>query len=57
MIFSNEKLQFTIMTIILSWAGLIILMSMYFTIPLTDILMNTFHVNETKAIWIGSIFL
>lgn len=56
MIFSNEKLQFTIMTIILSWAGLIILMSMYFTIPLTDILMNTFHVNETKAIWIGSIF-
>lgn len=56
MIFSNEKLQFTIMTIILSWAGLIILMSMYFTIPLTDILMNTFHVNETMAIWIGSIF-
>ncbi|SOC05631.1 multidrug resistance protein [Ureibacillus xyleni] len=55
-IFKYEKIPITIMTIFLSWAGLIILISMYFTIPLTETWMSTFNIRETKAIWIGSIF-
>ncbi|WP_338533614.1 MFS transporter [Paenibacillus peoriae] len=48
--------NYSLMTIILFWCGLVILMSMYITIPLTNVFIRSFHVSSTEVAWIGSSF-
>ncbi|RUL48704.1 MFS transporter [Lysinibacillus antri] len=55
-ILKKNSPSYPLLTFILTWAGFIILMSMYFPIPLTEEWMTTYHISETKAIWIGSSF-
>lgn len=50
------KKNYTLMTIILFWCGLVILMSMYLTIPLGNAFSKAFNVNVTQAAWVGSAF-
>ncbi|NLY79850.1 MAG: MFS transporter [Lysinibacillus sp.] len=53
---STEKLKYNLMSFILTWSGLVILMSMFVTIPLTLIFVHELHISETSATWIGSIY-
>lgn len=48
--------KYSIMTLILLWSGLVIISSMYVTIPLTTVFTETFHVTANQAAWIGSAF-
>ncbi|WP_245592239.1 MFS transporter [Ectobacillus panaciterrae] len=48
--------NYSLMTTILFWCGLVILTSMYITIPLTTVFIQSFHVSSTQAAWIGSSF-
>ncbi|WP_054636714.1 MFS transporter [Thalassobacillus sp. C254] len=52
----NESSKQFISTFILFWCGLVILSSMYLTIPLEHDLSHTFGVSLTQAAWIGSSF-
>ncbi|NUU52676.1 MFS transporter [Paenibacillus taichungensis] len=51
-----KKHNYSLMTLVLFWCGLVILMSMYITIPLTSVFVQSFHISSTKAAWIGSSF-
>ena len=44
------------MAFILAWSGLVVLMSLYITLPLTDIFTAFFHISEANAVWSGSAF-
>lgn len=48
--------NYALMIIILFWCGLVILMSMYLTIPLGDAFSKAFDVTITQAAWVGSAF-
>ena len=48
--------NYSLMIIILFWCGLVILMSMYLTIPLGDAFSKAFDVTITQAAWVGSAF-
>ncbi|KSU80347.1 Predicted arabinose efflux permease, MFS family [Fictibacillus enclensis] len=52
----NNNNKYSIMTLILLWSGLVIISSMYVTIPLTTVFTDTFHVTANQAAWIGSSF-
>jgi len=51
-----NRFSYPLITIILTWAGLTILMSMYITIPLTSVWVTELGINETKAAWLSSAF-
>ena len=51
-----KAINHTFITVILTWAGLTILMSMYITIPLTTTWTSEFGISETKAVWLTSAF-
>ncbi len=53
---SVDKKNYSIMTIILFWCGLVVLMSMYITIPLITTLTEAFSVTAIQAAWAGSAF-
>jgi len=53
---SQSTYNYSIITIILFWCGLVILSSMYVTIPLLTTFMNVFELNSTQATWISSAF-
>lgn len=48
--------NYPIMTVILFWCGLVILTSMYITIPLADVFTQAFQISAGQAAWIGSSF-
>ncbi|MEK8129982.1 MFS transporter [Paenibacillus filicis] len=48
--------NYTFMTIILCWAGMVIMSSLYVTIPLISLFSDTFGVSSTQAATAGSIF-
>ncbi|WP_158583016.1 MFS transporter [Lysinibacillus yapensis] len=50
------KMNYPLMSFILTWSGLVILMSMFVTVPLTSVFMHDLHISETDAAWIGSIY-
>lgn len=52
----SKPVSYSFLALLLTWSGLIILISMYFPIPLTSTFMATFSISETQAVWIGSIF-
>lgn len=52
----DENKKYSLMTIILFWCGLVILTSMYITIPLSDVFTEVFQVSPNEAAWIGSSF-
>jgi MFS transporter, YNFM family, putative membrane transport protein len=49
------KYQKTV-TIILFWAGLVVLCSLYVTIPLLPLFSTIFHISSSQAAWTGSTF-
>lgn len=51
-----EKHHYPLYTALLTWSGLVILASMYATVPLTESIMESLAVHKTKAIWITSSF-
>ncbi|MED2971312.1 hypothetical protein P4361_03335 [Fictibacillus sp. B-59209] len=44
--------KYSIMTLILLWSGLVIVSSMYVTIPLTTVFTGTFHITANQAAFI-----
>lgn len=52
----ENKVNYKIITIILSWCGLIIMSSMYFTIPLIPHFSNIFNISHDFAVWTTTIF-
>ena len=44
------------MAFILSWSGLMVLMSMFITIPLTSVFVTELKISTAESIWIGSAF-
>ena len=53
---TKVQLKYNFMTFILSWSGLVILMSIYITIPLTSVFETALQISTTEAVWIGSAF-
>lgn len=53
---SVNKKNYSIMTILLFWCGLVVVMSMYITIPLITTLTEVFNVTAIQAAWAGSAF-
>jgi MFS transporter, YNFM family, putative membrane transport protein len=56
LIINKSKLNYSIMTIILFWCGLIVMSSMYLTIPLISLFSATLNVSPSLAAWTSSIF-
>lgn len=52
----NYNKNYSLMTIILFWCGLVILTSMYITIPLSEVFSHAFQISSSEAAWIGSSF-
>lgn len=50
------NLNYPLYTALLTWSGLIILASMYATIPITESMMESLSISKTKAVWITSSF-
>jgi MFS transporter, YNFM family, putative membrane transport protein len=53
---NKSKLNYSLMTIILFWCGLIVMSSMYLTIPLISIYTDTLNISPGLAAWTSSIF-
>ncbi|AIQ47338.1 MFS transporter [Paenibacillus sp. FSL R7-0273] len=51
----NNK-SYSLMTLILFWCGLVIMTSMYITIPLSDVFAQAFQISVSQVAWIGSAF-
>ncbi|MFP7737486.1 MFS transporter [Priestia aryabhattai] len=52
---ASEK-NYSMMTIILFWCGLVVVSSLYITIPLVSIFSHTFNVSSAQATWVSSSF-
>ncbi|GAA3407433.1 MFS transporter [Paenibacillus hodogayensis] len=53
---NNSSKNYTLMTIILCWAGMVIMSSLYVTIPLIPLFSDIFEISSTQAATAGSIF-
>lgn len=53
---NNPSRNYTIMTMILCWSGMVIMSSLYVTIPLIPLFSDIFGVSSTQAATAGSIF-
>ena len=53
---NNSNSNYSLMTIILFWCGLIVMSSMYLTIPLISLFSSTLNVSSGLAAWTSSIF-
>ena len=50
------KLKYNFMAFILSWSGLMVLMSMFITIPLSSVFMTELNISMEESVWIGTAF-
>lgn len=48
--------NYSLMTAILFWCGLVVVSSLYLTIPMISIYAETFNVSVSQAAWTGSVF-
>lgn len=53
---NKSDLNYSVMTIILFWCGLIVMSSMYLTIPLISVFSSALNVSSSEAAWTSSIF-
>lgn len=53
---NHPKRNYSIMTAILCWAGMVVMSSLYVTIPLISMFSDTFGVSSTQAATAGSVF-
>lgn len=53
---TENQLNYNLMTFILTWSGLVFLMSLYITIPLTSVFVEALDISTAEAVWIGSAF-
>ncbi|WP_391557035.1 MFS transporter [Robertmurraya sp.] len=51
---NKRSYNYPLMTTILFWCGLVVLCSMYVTIPLTTVMSDTFHKSVTQVAWLAS---
>lgn len=51
---NKRSYNYPLMTTILFWCGLVVLCSMYVTIPLATVLSDTFHKSMTQVAWLAS---
>ncbi|MGI8385902.1 MFS transporter [Robertmurraya sp. P23] len=51
---NKRPYNYPLMTSILFWCGLVVLCSMYVTIPLATVLVDTFHKSMTQVAWLAS---
>ena len=52
----NNSSNYSLMTLILFWSGLVVMSSMYLTIPLISLFSTLFNVSSNVAVWTSSIF-
>ena len=52
----NSSSNYSLMTLILFWGGLVVMSSMYLTIPLISLFSTLFNVSSNVAVWTSSIF-
>lgn len=53
---NKRAYNYSLMTSILFWCGLVVLSSMYVTIPLATVLSDTFHKSMTEVAWLASCY-
>lgn len=53
---ATSERNYSLMTIILFWGGLVVVSSLYVTIPLVSVFADTFKVSSTQAAWTSSAF-
>jgi MFS transporter, YNFM family, putative membrane transport protein len=51
---NKRSYNYPLMTTILFWCGLVVLSSMYVTIPLATVMSDTFHKSVTQVAWLAS---
>ena len=52
----KKGLNYTIITIVLFWCGLIVMSSMYLTIPLISLFTSKLNISSNLSAWTTSIF-
>lgn len=52
----NSEKNYTIMTAVLCWSGMVVMSSLYVTIPLISLFSNIFNTSLTHSAATGSIF-
>jgi predicted MFS family arabinose efflux permease len=51
-----DKQNYSLMTFVLFWTGLVVMVSLYITIPLISVFSNSFHVSVDESAWTSSTF-
>lgn len=52
----KSGLNYRLMTAVLFWCGLIVMASMYLTIPLISVFSTSFNLSPNEAAWTSTIF-
>src|SRR4051812_44813181 len=52
----TSERSYSIITAILVWCGLVVVSSLYITIPLVSVFVGAFKVSTSQAAWTGSAF-
>lgn len=55
-VISGNRANYALMTTILSWTGMVVMSSLYLTIPLISVFSDYFHISLTKAGFTSSVF-
>ena len=52
----TKEYPYSLVTIILTWCGLVVVSSLYVTIPMVSVFAHEFHVSPSQASWVSSAF-
>ncbi|MDQ0193558.1 MFS transporter [Paenibacillus wynnii] len=52
----TEAYKYSLVTTILAWCGLVVVSSLYITIPMVSVFANAFNVTPSQASWVNSSF-
>ncbi len=55
-VISGNRANYTLMTTILAWTGMVVMSSLYLTIPLISLFSDYFHISLSKAGFTSSVF-
>lgn len=53
---TNAKVRYKLMSFVLAWSALVVLMSMFVTVPLAPVFVQSLHISTANAAWLSSIF-
>lgn len=54
--YETSERSYSLITAILFWCGLVVVSSLYITIPLVSVFAGAFKVSTSQAAWTGSAF-